>query len=215
MAQKLTDTVLPRSKLTEPQNDYPSNILVFETTGEQLLRLLTQLWKETGHDPIPLPETTINATGNYATFSAWPHQYSNSNNRNLPLPSKKLAQEWLMIFLDGPNRLFCICDHAESLQLLDALYDPQVALSPVSMCVIFWLLTTGCRFSDVSEEYVYRGMYETAVRLLDERIDKETGSLFWLVQVLLLKCVYWMSEKAKMCWVTLGKGGLSCCRGML
>jgi len=119
-----------------------------------------------------------------------------------------------MTFLNGPNRLFCICDHAESLQLLDALYDPQVALSPVSTCVIFWLLTTGCRFSEVSEEYVYRGMYETAVRLLDERINEETGSLFWLVQVLLSKCVYWMSEKPKMCWVTLGTGGLSCCRGI-
>ena len=120
-----------------------------------------------------------------------------------------------MTFLNGPNMLFCICDHAGSLELLDALYDPQVALSPVSTCVIFWLVTIGCRFSEVSEEHVYRGMYETAVRLLDERIDKETGSLFWLVQVLLLKCVYWLSEKKKMCWVTLGMDGLSCYRGML
>jgi hypothetical protein len=215
LAQNLTDTVVPRSKLTEPQNHHPSDILVFETTGEQLLHVLTQLWKEKGHDPGPLPETTISATRNYAAPSAWLPQYSHPNSYNLPLPSKKLAQEWLMTVLNGPNMLFCICDHAGSLQLLDALYDPQVALSPVSTCVIFWILTTGCRFSEVSEEHVYRGMYETAVRLLDKRIDEETGSLFWLVQVLLLKCVYWMSEKAKMCWVTLGTGELFCCRGIL
>jgi hypothetical protein len=206
---------VPRSKLTEPQNHHPSGILVFETSGEQLLHVLTQLWKEKGHDPGALPETTISATRSYAAPSAWLPEYSHPDDNNLPLPSKQLAQEWLMTFLNGPNMLFCICDHAGSLELLDALYDPQVALSPVSTCVIFWLVTIGCRFSEVSEEHVYRGMYETAVRLLDERIDKETGSLFWLVQVLLLKCVYWLSEKKKMCWVTLGMDGLSCYRGML
>ena len=120
-----------------------------------------------------------------------------------------------MTVLNGPNMLFCICDNAESLQLLDALYDPQVALSPVSTCLIFWLLTTGCKLSEASEAHVYRTMYETAVSLLDERIDEETGSLFWLVQVLLMKCIYWLSEKKKMCWVTLGMNGLSCWRGIL
>ena len=117
-----------------------------------------------------------------------------------------------MTILNGPNMLFCICDHAESLQLLDTLYDPQVDLSPVSTCVIFWLLTAGCRFSEISEEHVHRGMYEIAERLLDERIDKETGSSFWLIPVLLTKCIYWMSEKVNMCRVILGMVGLSYCR---
>ena len=106
--------------------------------------------------------------------------------------------------------LFCICDHAESLQLLDALYDPQVDLAPVSRCVIFWLLTAGCRYSEISEEHVHRGMYEIAERLLDERIDKETGSSFWLIPVLLTKCIYWMSEKVNMCRIILGMVGFSC-----
>jgi hypothetical protein len=156
------------------------------------------------HDPRALLETTISATSSYAAPPAWLPEYSHPNGGNLPLPPKKLAQEWLMTFLNGPNMLFCICDHAGSLELLDALYDPQVALSPVPTCVIFWQVTTGCRFSEASEEHIHRGMYETAERLLDERIDEETGSLFWLVQILLLKCVYWLSEKKNMCWVTLG-----------
>ncbi|KAK5072277.1 hypothetical protein LTR70_009889 [Exophiala xenobiotica] len=168
LARRLTNTVVPKSKLPDPQNQQASNTLVLETTGEQVLQVLTQLWKEKGHDLGVLPETAITATTSYATPSTWLLEDSHPNNNNLPLPSKKLAQAWLMTFLEGPNMLFCICHHAESLELLDALYDPQVVLSPVSMCVIFWQVTVGSRFSEVSEERVYRGftyeMHLLAVR---------------------------------------------------
>ena len=205
MAQKVTNTLTLR-KPREPQN-YPTNhILDCETYGEQILGLLTKLWRKEGHEPGLFHETAIDTIRNQAAPAASLHRYFHPNDNHLHLPSKQLGQKWLMTFLNGPNRLFCVCDHAESLGLLDDLYGMQAALSPVSTCMIFWLITTGCRFSEDAEKQVYECMYETAVRLLDDCIDNETGSLLWLVQILLLKCIYWMAEKPKMCWVTLGMG---------
>jgi hypothetical protein len=204
LARRLTNNVVPKPKLFDPQNKQASSTLVVETTGEQLLQVLTQLWKEKGHDPGILPETTTTATTIYATPSTWLLENSYTNKQNLPLPPKKLAQTWLMTYLEGPNMLFCICDHTESLELFEALYDPQASLSSMSMCVIFWQITVGSRFAELLEERVHRGMYETAVWLLDAQIDEDTGSLLWLIQVLLLKCIYWLSDKNNLSWVTLG-----------
>lgn len=204
MAPRLIDTDGPRSKLSELQTTQPSNILVSAITGEQLHQLIYQLWKGKGHDLGTLPKATISGRRNGST---WLPQHFHTNNNDLPLPSKTRAHEWLMTILNGPNMLLCICDHAETLKLLDALYDPQIVLSPELTCVVFWAITAGCRYSESSAEHEYMNMYETAESLLSERIDEETGSWFWLVQVLLLKCVYWLSEKKKLCWVTLGIDG--------
>lgn len=202
-------------KLTEPQNYSTNHAVGCKPFDEQILGLLTQMWRKEGHEPGLIHGTVFDTSRNQAAPSASLLWYSHPDENHPHLPFKQLAHKWLMTFLNGPNRLFCVCDHAESLKLLDNLYQPQVALSPVSTCLIFWLLATGCRFSEDSEEHVYNGMYEIAGRLLDERINEETGSLIWLVQILLMKCIYWMAEKPKMCWVTLGMDGVPCCVEML
>jgi hypothetical protein len=185
----------------------------FEVTPEFCVRHLAKLWaKELGQDSSLVLEAVAAEKRESHNTPVVPMAAARRASlvKYNGLPPKEQAQQWLTVFLNGPNKLFCICAQSESEQLLDFLYGPEDEISRNSACLILFQLAVGSRFAEDTPEHVYTSIHETARRRMEECIEEDNGILLWIVPVLLLSCIYWMNTKAKTCWLTLGRYGVHC-----
>jgi hypothetical protein len=189
----------------------------FEVTPEFWVRHLAKLWaKEFGQDSSLILEAVAaeNRESHNTPVLPMATARRTSPAKQNSLPPKERAQRWLTVFLNGPNKLFCICAQSESKQLLDSLYGPEGEISRNSTCLILFQLAVGSRFAEDTPERVYTSIHETARRQMEECIEEDNGMLLWVVPVLLLSCIYSMNTKTKTCWLTLGRHGVPCCLQM-
>lgn len=187
-----------------------SQPFAFEVTPEFWVRHLAKLWaKELGQDSSLVLEAVAAEKRESHNTPVLPMAAASSVKYNI-LPPKEQAQRWLTLFLNGPNKLFCICAQSESEQLLDFLYGPEDEISRNSTCLILFQLAVGSRFAEDTPEHVYMSIHQTARRQMEECIEEDNGMLLWVVPVLLLSCIYSMNTKTKTCWLTLGRCGVHC-----
>jgi hypothetical protein len=208
IAEKIVQRPDPIAPPDILQSDQP---FALEVTPEFWVRHLAKLWAGAlGQDPSLVLEAVAVENRESHNTPVLPmvaaHHAFPAN-----LPPKEQAQQWLTIFLNGPNKLFCICAQSESEQLLDSLYGLEDEISRNSACLILFQLAVGSRFAEDTPEHVYTSLHETARRQMEECIEEDDGMLLWVVPVLLLSCVYSMNTKTKTCWLTLGRYGVSCC----
>jgi hypothetical protein len=182
----------------------------FEVTPEFWVRHLAEFWaKELGQDSSLVLEAVAaeNRESHNAPVLPMAAAHRASPTKHSSLPPKEQAQRWLRVFLNGPNKLFCICAQSESEQLLHSLYGPNDEISHNSTCLILFQLAVGSRFAEDTPEHVYTSMHGMARRQMEECIEEDNGMLLWVVPVLLLSCIYSMNTKTKTCWLTLGGCG--------
>jgi len=214
LGRAIAEKIVQRPDPIAPPDVLQSNQpFAFEVTPEFWVRHLAKLWaKELGQD-LSLVLEAVAAENKKshnapvlpmaAARRASPAKYNN-------LPPKEQAQRWLTVFLNGPNKLFCICAQSESEQLLDYLYGPEDEISRNSTCLILFQLAVGSRFAEDTPEHVHMSIHEIARRQMEECIEEDNGMLLWVVPVLLLSCIYSMNMKTKTCWLTLGRYGVHC-----
>ena len=216
LSQAIAEKIVrPSGSTLRPYSFQSNQDYAFTVTAEYLVHHLAQLWaKELGQDPCFELEAVASRWGKAGKTPAlsifgnvcYPENYYSS------LPGKRIAKQWLNTFLNGPNKLFRICDPAESGQLLDSLYRDMDQMNRISRCLIFFQLATGGRFAEDTQEHVYNATYKSACRQMEECIEEDDGGLLWIVPMLLLTCVYSMNTGPKMCWLTLGEYDLQLLR---
>ncbi|KAK5049431.1 hypothetical protein LTR84_004360 [Exophiala bonariae] len=120
------------------------------------------------------------------------------------LPDKFTAQGWLTNFLRGPNVLFRICNEAETWKLLDSIYAND-CVAHTSKCS-FWLqLAIGCQMTSPTANGIHAKLFASGHQYLEWCIEQaDEVSPFWMVNPLMLACLYTVSHKPRSCWLTLG-----------
>jgi hypothetical protein len=211
IAEKIVQRPEP---LAPPDTLQPNQPFAFKVTLEFWVHHLAIFWaKELGQDSNVVLEAVAAENRESHDTPVLPiaaaHRASPAEHNSLP--PKEQAQRWLTVFLNGPNKLFCVCAQSESELLLNSLYGPGYEISRNSTCLILFQLAVGSRFAEDTPEYIYTSMYETARRQMEECIEEDNGMLLWIVPVLLLSCIYSMNTKTKTCWLTLGTYGVLCC----
>jgi hypothetical protein len=214
LGRAIAEKIVQRPDPTAPPDMLQHNQpFAFEVTPEFWVRHLAKLWaKELGQDSSVVLEAVAAENRESHNTPVLPMAAARlaSPAKYNSLPPKEQAQQWLTVFLNGPNKLFCICVQSESEQLLDFLYGPEGEISRNSTCLILFQLAVGSRFAEDTPEHVYTFVHETARRQMEECIEEDNGMLLWVVPVLLLSCIYSMNTKTKTCWLTLGRYGVHC-----
>ncbi|OCL12711.1 hypothetical protein AOQ84DRAFT_385924 [Glonium stellatum] len=118
-------------------------------------------------------------------------------------PNKFEARAWVDAFLNGPNKLFYVCDPLQSHEFIDALYDPDKEISPISNCLVSFQIALGALFTDNISDRIADSWYDRARRLMEDCIENEETAPLWIIQALLLSTIYSMNSKPKMCWLSL------------
>jgi hypothetical protein len=210
LARSIAEKVVKRpDPIGLPHMLQSNRSFAYEATTDYYVRHLARLWaKELGRDPTLVLEAIAAENRDGLNMPAMPmpalSRFSPGRLHNI-LPPKEHARRWLMIFLNGPNKLFRICDPLESQQLLDALYSSEDGIDRIPKCLILFQLATGARFTEDTNEHIYTAIYDSAWALLDECLEREEGVLLWMVPALLVSCVYAINLHPKTCWLTLGK----------
>lgn len=120
------------------------------------------------------------------------------------LPDKVTAKGWLTNFLRGPNTLFRICDDSESWKLLDSIYAKDY-ISHAPKCSLWLQLAIGCQMTTCTATDSHISLFQSGYRYLEWGIEQAYEvSPFWIVQPLMLVCLYTVRYKPRTCWLTLG-----------
>jgi hypothetical protein len=191
------ETIHPDSKL--PSISRLSADYLVTTLGQRLARELNQdpnvvlQALALGTDE-PLFTPAIPMTSGYSVYNA-----------QRPLPSRQQAQEWLNVFLSGPNAIFPIIDPLESQRHLDALYSSEHELPASTHCCIYFQIAIGARFTEDTPEHVYLAWYEKARIQMEYCVDYTEEKVLWVVRPMLLSIIFAINMRPRMSWLTLGK----------
>ena len=178
-----------------------------EITAEYLLQALSSLWADKSNkDKIQILEDCAFKGSHIPSFSFLGMPiHDRPKSLKEQLPDKAVATGWLTTFLRGPNMLTCICDEAESWNLLDAIYTAE-DMNNQSRCSIWLQLAVGCRYTTGTTENTIADLYESGCQYMEWCIEQsEEVAPPWIMPLMLLSCLYSMRSKPKTCWVTLGK----------
>ena len=185
----------------------------WEATSEYAVRLLAQVWsKETGRDyNIVLDAVTVDEGRANITplLPVMPTSVS-ARPSDEDLPPKPQVQRWINTFLNGPNKLFRICDPEETQMLLNAVYGSETELDRFSTCLIHFQIAAGCKLTEDTSEQQWTALFEKARKHMEACVEEDGQYLLWIVPVLLLTVLMSMMERPKTCWLTLGRCYFAC-----